>query len=87
MEESSGRCYPETAYVMITCETGLESSVVEELRRITGITEIECTAGNYDIIAKIAVESIESLRDIIAFKISKVSGVLSTTTLMCIIAQ
>jgi len=83
MEESSGRSYPEAAYVMITCKTGLESSVVEELKSITGITEVECTSGNYDIIAKIEVQSVESLRDIIAFKIRKAGGVLSTTTLLC----
>ncbi len=73
----------ETSYVMITCESGCESLVAEELRGITGIKEIECTTGNYDVIAKIEVESVESLREIIAFKIRKVRGVLSTTTLMC----
>ena len=84
MEKSSERySYSETAYVMINCVMGEESSVVEELKSVTGITEIECTTGNYDVIAKIEVGSVESLRDLIAFKIRKVGGVLSTTTLMC----
>ena len=74
---------PETAYVMINCEMGCESSVAEELKSVTGITEIECTVGNYDIIAKIEVVSVESLREIIAFKIRKIGKVLSTTTVMC----
>jgi DNA-binding Lrp family transcriptional regulator len=84
MEKSSVRYfYPEAAYVMINCEMGYELPVSEELKTITGITEIERTVGNYDIIAKIEVETVESLRDIIAFRIRRVGGVLSTTTLMC----
>ena len=76
----------ESAYVMINCEMGYELPVVEELKTITGIIEIERTVGNYDIIAKIEVESVESLRDVIAFKIRRVGGVLSTTTLMCTVS-
>ena len=68
---------------MINCVMGEESSVVEELKSIAGITEIECTTGNYDVIAKIEVASVEFLRDLIAFKIRKAGGVLATTTLMC----
>ena len=84
MEKSAGRySCPEAAYIMINCEMGYELSVAEELKNITGITEIECTVGNYDVIAKIEVKSVESLRDIIAFRIRRVGGVLSTTTLMC----
>ena len=84
MEKSSERySYSETAYVMINCVMGEESSVVDELKSIAGISEVECTTGNYDVIAKIEVGSVESLRDLLAFKIRKVEGVLSTTTLMC----
>jgi len=75
---------PEAAFIMIYCEMGYELSVEEELRSITGITEIERTIGNYDIVAKVEVQSLETLRDIIAFKIRRIKEVRSTTTLMCI---
>ena len=77
---------PEAAFIMINCEMGYELSVAEELSNITGITEIERTIGNYDIVAKVEVQSVKTLRDIITFKIRRIKEVRSTTTLMCLIS-
>jgi DNA-binding Lrp family transcriptional regulator len=73
----------ETAYVMITCESGCEYSVLEELKEKTGISEIEWTFGSYDLILKIETESIEHLRELISKKIRSTQGIIATTTLMC----
>jgi len=72
-----------SAYVMINCESGFESSTIDELKKIDGVKEVEGTFGNYDILAKIEAPSIESLRDIITFKIRKIANITSTTTLVC----
>ncbi len=85
MEKSLGRySCPEAAYVMINCKMGYELSIAEELKNLSGVKEVECISGNYDVIAKIEVESVDSLRDIITFKIRRMEGVGSTTTLLCI---
>jgi DNA-binding Lrp family transcriptional regulator len=73
----------EIAYVMINCESGCETSVLEEIRELAGIKEIKCTMGNYDIIVKIESESTEQLRDLIAMKIRRTPQILATTTLLC----
>ncbi|TRZ80062.1 MAG: Lrp/AsnC family transcriptional regulator [Nitrosopumilales archaeon] len=74
----------EIAYVMINCETGYETSVLEEIRELAGIKEIRGTIGSYDIIVKIESESTEQLRDLIAMKIRRTPKILTTTTLLCI---
>jgi len=73
----------ESAYIMINCELGSESSIIEQLRSIPAIREVRAVFGNYDILAKIYTSSIESLRDIITFQIRKIPKIHSTTTIMC----
>ena len=75
----------ESAYVMITCLSGSESTVVESLRSTEGLKRLEQTMGNYDIILKIEAESAVRLSEIITEKIRKTSGIRATTTLMCTI--
>jgi DNA-binding Lrp family transcriptional regulator len=73
----------ETAYVMITCETGYETSVLEKIQELDGIKEITGTFGNYDMIVKIETGSTEQLRDLISIKIRCIPQILTTTTLVC----
>ena len=73
----------ESAYVLINCTLGSEGSIMGELKSIPGITEVRGVFGNYDILAKIEVQSVESLREMIAFKIRKIPDISSTTTIIC----
>jgi len=73
----------ESAYIMINCELGSESSVIAQLKSIPGIKEVLGVFGNYDILAKIQAPSIKSLRDIITFQIRKIPEIHCTTTIMC----
>jgi DNA-binding Lrp family transcriptional regulator len=56
---------------------------MEELKSIKCIKEMTTTVGPYDIVTKIAVPSIETLREIIAFKIRRIQKVRTTTTIIC----
>ncbi|TLX67299.1 MAG: Lrp/AsnC family transcriptional regulator [Thaumarchaeota archaeon] len=73
----------ESAYIMINCELGSEDFVIEQLKSIPGIKEVQGVFGNYDILVKIQTQSIESLRDIIIFQIRKIPEIYCTTTIMC----
>ena len=68
---------------MINCEDGSEDLVLEFLRPIKGIKQIEHTIGIHDILVEIKTETIEKLRDIIEFQIRRIPSVRSTTTLIC----
>ncbi|MHB8602967.1 MAG: Lrp/AsnC family transcriptional regulator [Nitrosotalea sp.] len=76
----SPRCI-ESAFVMITCEECTES-LVESLRSISEVKEVQPTCGNYDVIVKIEADSAESLREVIASKIRKIEKIRATTTLI-----
>ena len=72
----------QTAFVMVNCEYGHESGVIEQLRSIEGVKETIRTNGPYDILCSIEVSTIESLKEVIEQKIRKTPHTISTTTLI-----
>ena len=73
---------PGTAYLMITCQSGSERCIIDELQTIRGVKEIEGTIGAYDIIAKIESETTGLLSETIV-KIRKIPEIRTTTTVVC----
>ncbi len=70
------------AYVLINCELGSEESIIQQLRNLDGVTEVNGTFGAYDILAKIESSTVEALRETITWKIRKIEKIRSTLTLM-----
>jgi len=83
MQSLSYKKDAETAFVLITCESGAEHAVIEDLGQIDGIKEIAGTFGSYDIVATFEVDSVESLREVISMKVRKIEKIRTTTTLVC----
>ncbi len=75
------------AFVLINCELGSEESVITKLKSLDGVTEVHGTFGAYDILAKIESDRVESLRELITWKIRKIDNIRSTLTLMGIEGQ
>ncbi len=75
------------AFVLINCELGSEESVITQLKSLDGVTEVHGTFGAYDILAKIESDRVESLRELITWKIRKIENIRSTLTLMGIAGQ
>ena len=75
------------AYVLISCELGSEKAIVDELKSIEGVKEVEPTYGIYDVIAKVEVQDEQKLREVITFKIRKMNQVRATITLLKIKEQ
>jgi nitrate reductase NapAB chaperone NapD len=73
---------PGTAYLMITCQSGSDRFIMDELKTIHGVKEIEGTVGAYDIVVKIESETTRSLSDTIV-KIRKIPEIRTTTTVVC----
>ena len=76
-----------TAYVLINCELGSEESIIQQLKNLDGVTEVNGTFGAYDILTKIESDTVEVLREIITWKIRKIDKIRSTLTLMGIEGQ
>jgi len=75
------------AYVLINCDLGSEEKIMSELKSIDGVDEVHGTFGVYDIIAKVSSAESNSLREIITWKVRKISKIRSTLTLMVIVSQ
>jgi len=75
------------AYVLISCELGSEKAIVDELKSIVGVKEVQPTYGIYDVIAKVEVQDEHKLREVITFKIRKMNQVRATITLLKIKEQ
>ena len=69
------------AFVLINSELGKEEHILKELRNIENISEAHFVYGVYDIIAKVEAESMEKLKEIVTFKIRRLSDVRSTLTM------
>jgi len=72
------------AFVLINAEIGSEDSVVKELKSVTQVKEAYMVYGVYDIVAKVASESMDKLKEIITWKIRRLPKVKSTLTMIVI---
>ena len=76
-----------TAYVLVNCDLGSEESIIEQLKGIELVKEVQGIFGAYDIIAKVEPDTVEKLRETITWKIRKINKIRSTLTLMEIEGQ
>jgi DNA-binding Lrp family transcriptional regulator len=70
-----------TAFVLINAELGKEESILKELRSIDNVKEAHFVYGVYDIIAKVEGDTMEKLKEIVTFKIRRLTDVRSTLTM------
>ena len=75
------------AYVLINCEIGAEETVMSKLKEIDLVKEVHGVFGAYDIVILVEADTVESLSDIITWKIRKIEKIRSTLTMMVIKGQ
>jgi len=73
-----------TAYVLITCDLGFDVEIIDEIKQFEEVKEVHGIFGAYDIIVRLESDNVENLKDVITWKIRKLSSVRSTLTLMTI---
>jgi len=76
-----------TAYVLINCEMGYEAEVIDEIKQLEDVKEINGVFGAYDILVKVESANEKNLRDTITWKIRRLNRARSTLTLMVIEGQ
>lgn len=77
----------EMAYLLIQCDMGAETGIIEQLMKIPEVKEVRGTYGVYDIFAKLESDSREKLDSILTNNIRKISKIRSTNTLSPIPSQ
>jgi len=69
-----------TAIVMVNCAVDRIPEVAEQIAALEGVTEVYSVTGDADLVAMVRVRAHEHLADVIADRLSKVDGVVATST-------
>ena len=73
---------PTTAFVLINCETGTQTMVIDELRTIPQVVEASEIYGSiYDILAKVTANNENKLKEVIRNSIRRIEKIRSTQTM------
>jgi DNA-binding Lrp family transcriptional regulator len=73
---------PTTAFVLINCETGTQTMVIDELRTIPQVVEASEIYGSiYDILAKVTANNENKLKEVIRNSIRRIEMIRSTQTM------
>ena len=67
------------AYILIAMEPGRSDLAIKEMRMIQHIEKISVVAGEYDIVMRVHIETLEDLLQV-TDKILEIAGVKKTTT-------
>jgi len=71
-------------YVLINVELGFEEKVLKNVSDIPNVKECHRVYGIYDMIAKVEANTLDLLKEIVTWKIRRLSGVRSTVTTVVI---
>lgn len=72
------------AFVLIVSQAGKEKRVVDDLMKLPFVKEASLVFGDYDIVAKVEVESTETLSKVLMEQIRRIPSVSMTTTLISV---
>jgi len=70
------------AYVMLNCELGAETAIIEQLKELEQVIDVFETIGTHDMLVKLQAENFEKIREIVSWNIQKLKNVRSTATLI-----
>jgi DNA-binding Lrp family transcriptional regulator len=69
-----------TAIVFVKAEVARIPEVAENIAALTGVSEVYSVTGTIDLIVLVRVRSHDQIAEVVADRLNKVSGVLSTET-------
>ena len=70
------------AYVMLNCDLGAETAIIEQLKEIEQVVDVFETIGTHDMLVKLQAENFEKVREIVSRNIQQLKNVRSTATLI-----
>jgi DNA-binding Lrp family transcriptional regulator len=72
------------AYILVNVRTGSIIEVMDNLRRVACVEEVNMTFGPYDVVAIVETEDIKALGSVIARDIQPIPGILETLTCLVV---
>ena len=67
--------------MLLNCDLGAEEFIVEELKKISQVSQAYVTFGAYDVIAEINTDTQDDFEETVSLKIRRLTRVVSTMTL------
>lgn len=67
------------AYILLSMKPGKSDTAIREMRKIVNVEKISIVAGDYDIVVRVQVKSLEKLL-VVTDKLQMIDGVRKTTT-------
>jgi DNA-binding Lrp family transcriptional regulator len=67
------------AYILLSMKPGKSDTAIKEMRKIENVEKISIVAGDYDIVVRVHVKSLDRLL-LVTDKIQMIEGVKKTTT-------
>lgn len=68
-----------SAYILINIKPGNSEKVITEMRKIENVTKVSVVAGEFDIVVRVQVKSLDKLLKV-TNKLQMIEGVKKTTT-------
>jgi DNA-binding Lrp family transcriptional regulator len=75
-------CMAVLAYILFKVGSGTEREVAQKLIEFDEVLQADIIFGEYDVLAKMSTEDLESLEDFVSEKIRTVPNVLVTSTMI-----
>ncbi|MFX0065838.1 MAG: Lrp/AsnC ligand binding domain-containing protein [Candidatus Hermodarchaeota archaeon] len=72
------------AFVLINTELGKENTVIDSLKKISGVLDVSMLYGAYDLIVKVEETTMPSLKELVHSKIRKLEDVNTSLTMIVI---
>jgi DNA-binding Lrp family transcriptional regulator len=70
------------AFLLINCKLGSDREVINRLSKIPIVIEVYRVYGAYDIIVRVAADTVEKLQQALKFDLKGLDNVVSTVTLV-----
>jgi DNA-binding Lrp family transcriptional regulator len=74
----------ETLYLLVETEVGRLEDVMQRLRAVPHVVEVDAVTGPFDLIVKVQADHINTALDIVVTRIRKVPGIKGTETLVTV---
>ena len=72
------------AFVFLNTEICAERAVLSAINKVRGVEEAHLVYGTYDIVAKVAADTMDELRQIVIHQIRRIDRVQNTLTMMVV---
>lgn len=72
------------AFVLLNVDLGSEDEVLQEIKTIDGVLEAHRVYGVYDTVVVVEMDSTEKLKEVVTWKIRRLSKVRSTLTMIAV---